>query len=109
MPNRGTCLKKLLTKRKSTMFEKNSIFATEICNKQKNSMKKKELYFTIYCIGIVAEELGRDARDIFRLMQKGGIIKGYIVPCFDVLHTFSRDYIISDLTQLMQKKGLIAA
>lgn len=72
-------------------------------------MKKEELNFTIYCVGIVAEGLGRDARDVYRLMQKGNIIMDYIVPCFDVLHAFSREYIIEDLTGLMKKKGLLAA
>ncbi|MCQ2243069.1 MAG: DUF3791 domain-containing protein [Bacteroidaceae bacterium] len=72
-------------------------------------MKNDDLNFTIYCVGIMAESLGCDARDVYRLMQKGDIIMGYIVPCFDVLHSFSREYIIDDLTQLMKKKGLLAA
>lgn len=72
-------------------------------------MKKEDLKFTIYCVGIVAESLGLDARDVYHLMQKGNIIMGYIVPCFDVLHTFSREYIVEDLTQLMKKKGILAA
>lgn len=75
----------------------------------KTEMNKEDLNFTIYCVGIVAESLGRDARDVFHLMQKGNIIMGYIVPCFDVLHSFSREYIVDDLTQLMKKKGLLAA
>ena len=33
-------------------------------------MKKEDLNFTIYCVGIVAESLGRDARDVYRLMQQ---------------------------------------
>lgn len=74
-----------------------------------NNMKKEDLNFTIYCVGIVAESLGRAARDVYRLMQQGNIIMGYIVPCFDVLHSFSREYIVEDLTQLMKKKGLLAA
>ena len=56
----------------------------------------------------MAESLGKDARYVYHLMQKGDIIMGYIVPCFDVLHTFSRNYIIEDLTSLVQKKGLLS-
>jgi len=70
-------------------------------------MQKEDLNFTIYCIGIVSEALGCDARDIYKLMKKGDIIMGYIVPCFDVLHTFSRQYLVDDLTLLMRKKSLI--
>lgn len=67
-----------------------------------------DLYISLG-VGIMAESLGRDARDVYRLMQKGNIIMGYIVPCFDVLHSFSREYIIEDLTRLMKNKGLLAA
>ena len=31
----------------------------------------------------------------------------YIVPCYDVLHTFSREYIVEDLVDLMNKKGVL--
>lgn len=72
-------------------------------------MKKEELNFTIYCIGIVAESLKRDACEIYRLMTKGNIIMGYIVPCFDTLHTFSRNYIVDTLTNLMKQKGVLTA
>lgn len=72
-------------------------------------MKRTDLNFTIYCVGIVAESLDMDSRDVYRLMQKGDMIMGYIVPCFDVLHSFSRDYIVQDLTTMMKNKGLIAA
>lgn len=79
------------------------IFVTKYISK----MKKEDLNFTIYCVGIMAESLGKDSREIYHLMQKGDIIMGYIVPCFDVLHSFSREYIIEDLTNLMQRKGLL--
>ncbi len=51
---------------------------------ERPAMTKEDLNFTIYCVGIMAESL-------------------------DVLHTFSREYIIEDLTRLMKKKGLLAA
>ncbi|MCQ2217392.1 MAG: DUF3791 domain-containing protein [Paludibacteraceae bacterium] len=70
-------------------------------------MNKEEMNFTIYCVGIVAESLGRDDSEIYRIMQKAKLIMGYIVPCFDVLHTFSKEYIIEDITNLMKKKGLL--
>lgn len=76
-------------------------------NKSICDMNKEEMNFTIYCVGIVAESLGRDDSEIYRIMQKANLIMGYIVPCFDVLHTFSKEYIIEDITNLMKKKGLL--
>ena len=40
-------------------------------------------------------------------MQDANIIDGYIVPCYDVLHTFSKEYIVDDLVDFMQKKGAL--
>ena len=42
-------------------------------------------------------------------MTEGQIISDYIVPCYDVLHTFSREYIVEDLIDLMNKKGVLKA
>lgn len=41
-------------------------------------------------------------------MQNAGIIDDYIVPCYDVLHTFPKDYIVEDLIGFMRKKGALA-
>ena len=51
----------------------------------------------------------RNAKDVYHRMSKGGIISDYIVPCYDVLHTFSREYIVEDLVDLMNKKGVLKA
>ena len=72
-------------------------------------MDYKILSFVIFCVGSVAEALKMSARDIYRQMSKGGVISDYIVPCYDVLHTFSREYIVEDLVDFMNKKGLLNA
>lgn len=66
------------------------------------------LNFTIFCISNVAKALGISQRDTYHTMQHAGIIDGYIVPCYDTLHTFSREYIVDDLIDLMKKKGALA-
>lgn len=71
-------------------------------------MDFKTLNFTIFCIGNVALALGMDAREVYHRMQNADIIDGYIVPCYDVLHTFSKEYIVEDLIRFMQKKGALA-
>ena len=57
----------------------------------------------------MADALKMSARDVYQSMTKGGIISDYIVPCYDVLHTFSREYIVEDLVDLMTKKGVLKA
>ena len=70
-------------------------------------MGREELGFTIYCIGILAERLGITEREAYHLLCKGDMVDDYIVPCFDVLHTFSKDYIVDDLVALLKKKEVL--
>ena len=64
--------------------------------------------FTIFCVNNVAAYLNRSAKEVYHLMQDADIINGYIVPCYDVLHTFSKEYIVEDLVSFMQKKGALS-
>ncbi len=70
-------------------------------------MDFKILTFTIFCINNVADYLGKNAKEIYHRMQDADIIDGYIVPCFDILHTFSKEYIVEDLVSFMHKKGAL--
>jgi len=72
-------------------------------------MDFKTLNFVIFCVGSVADALKMNARDVYQRMSQGNIISDYIVPCYDVLHTFSREYIVEDLLDLMNKKGVLKA
>lgn len=71
-------------------------------------MTTQSLNFTIFCIGSIADHLNMDARDVYHKLQSANIISDYIVPCYDVLHTFSKEYIIEDLVSYMNKKGVLA-
>lgn len=71
-------------------------------------MNYKVLNFTIFCISNVAAVLGKSARDVYHCMQDAGIINDYIIPCYDVLHTFPKDYIVDDLISFMKKRGALS-
>lgn len=67
----------------------------------------KELEFAIFCIENVAERLGADARRIYELLtKKSNILNGYIVPEYELLHTQSKDYIVDDIIELMEERGV---
>ena len=72
-------------------------------------MDFKTLDFVIFCVGSVADALKMSAKDVYRRMSEGKIISDYITPCYDVLHTFSKKYIVEDLIDLMNKRGVLNA
>jgi hypothetical protein len=47
--------------------------------------------------------------DVYGRLKESGILMEYIVPCYDVLHTFSREYIVEELIGLMRKRGVLKA
>ena len=54
----------------------------------------KELEFVIFCIESIASELGADAEQVYKVLtEKSDILKGYIVPEYEILHTQSKEYI----------------
>ena len=48
------------------------------------------------------------AAEVYRRLKQSGILHGYIIPSYDVLHTFSKEYLMEDLTEYMREKGVLA-
>ncbi len=68
---------------------------------------EKELDFAIFCIENIAIHLGVEAEKVYEaLTVKSDILNGYIVPCYDVLHTQGKEYIVEDIVGLMKERGV---
>ncbi|MCC8114116.1 MAG: DUF3791 domain-containing protein [Bacteroidales bacterium] len=56
-------------------------------------------------MGSVAERLDLPLATVYRRVKDSNIIDGYLVPGYDPLHTFSREYITDEVIDFMKKKG----
>lgn len=66
-----------------------------------------ELEFAVFCIENVAAKLGVDAERVYQAFtEKSDILNGYIVPEYEVLHTQSREYIVDDILDVLQERGV---
>ena len=70
-------------------------------------MDKKTLEFLTFCISKLSIQLKLPQREVYSRLKKSGILYGYIVPSYDVLHTFSSRYLMDDLTEYMREKGVL--
>ena len=61
-------------------------------NRRSMIMTTQELEFAIFCIESVAQEQKTD---------------DYVIPCYDSLHTQSKEYIVDDLIHIMQERGVL--
>lgn len=69
--------------------------------------ESKELEFVIFCIENIALRLHVDAQKVYvALSEQTNILKDYIIPEYEVLHTQSKDYIVDDIIDVMHERGV---
>ena len=71
-------------------------------------MDNRTLEFVTYCIGQLSLLLKLPQREVYKRLKRSGILYDYIVPSYDVLHTFGSHYLMEDLTEYMKEKGVLA-
>lgn len=70
-------------------------------------MTKDVLEFVTYCIGSLAQRLHWPQGKVYKQLMASGILYDYIVPSYDVLHTFGSRYLMDDLIDYMREKGVL--
>ena len=68
-------------------------------------MDSEVLEFVTYCISKLAQTLGMSQSDVYIRLKRSGILYEYIVPSYDVLHTFGSRYLMDDIIGFMKEKG----
>lgn len=68
-------------------------------------MDKNILEFITFAIGSVAERLQKSPSEIYKIFRQSNVIAGYLIPAYDVLHTFGRQYLVDDVLDFMKEKG----
>ena len=70
-------------------------------------MQEYQLDFVTYCVGNLADRLNMSASKVYKMLRSTDILSGYMIPCYDVLHTFSKEYIMDDLINLLKRRGAL--
>ena len=71
-------------------------------------MTPEQSFFAVFCIEALADETGTTGDKIYKMLSEDSdILDSYILPCFDALHTQGKDYIVRELKELMQKRGVL--
>jgi len=69
-------------------------------------MTFEQLDFATFCIGNLAVKLNIPQREVYNKLKTSGILFDYIIKGYDVLHTFSKEYLMNDIISYMNEKGL---
>ena len=70
-------------------------------------MSTERLDFITFCVGSLADTLHVSASQVYSALRLSGVLNDYIVPCYDVLHTFSKDYLVEELTEVLKERGAL--
>lgn len=66
-----------------------------------------ELECVVFCIENLAAALHVDGATAYRILtDKSDVLKSYIAPCYDVLHTQGKEYIVNDILEVLQGRGV---
>lgn len=71
-------------------------------------MNFETLNFITFCVGSLSDALKMSAGTVYQLLRTSGILTEYLIPGYEVLHTFSKEYIVEDLIQCMKEKGVLS-
>jgi hypothetical protein len=76
--------------------------------KTKTEMTPEQLLFAIFCIESLADNLKTTGDKIYKMLTfDSDILDSYIVPNYDALHTQGKEYIIREIKEIMQERGVL--
>jgi len=68
----------------------------------------EQSFFAVFCIEALADDLGITGSKIYKMLaENSDILDNYIIPCYDALHTQGKEYIVRELKELLQEKGVL--
>ena len=67
-------------------------------------INEKEMDFVVYCVENLANYISEDSVKVFDLLDENDLIEGYILKFYDILHTQSKEWIVEDLVQQLEKR-----
>lgn len=74
---------------------------------ENEKISKDELEFTIFCIESLAEFYHVDGRRMYDVLtRKSDILYNYIIPVYDPLHTQGKTYIVNELIEVINERGV---
>lgn len=69
-------------------------------------INEKEMDFVVYCVENLANYISEDSVKVFDLLDANDLIEGYILKFYDILHTQGKDWIVEDLVEQLEKRGI---
>lgn len=68
-------------------------------------MNSSNLTFIVYVIHQLADTWGQPPAKVYDTLTRTGVMKDYLIPYYDVLHTLGREYLVDDISGMVLERG----
>ena len=68
-------------------------------------MTKETLSFVLFIIHKLSSAWSISPREVYKILKKTNCIQDYIILDYDVLHTLGAEYLVTDITEYVRRKG----
>jgi len=69
-------------------------------------MTPKILDFIVFLINNISNELNESVSEIYSKLESINAFDNYLIPCYEVLHTQGKEYLIEDLKEYAELRGV---
>lgn len=66
---------------------------------------ENELEFSTFIFYSLSDSWNISPAEIYKVLNSSGILDGYVIEAYDVLHTLGKEYLIKDITELVKERG----
>lgn len=66
---------------------------------------ENELEFSAFIFYSLSDSWKISPTEVYKVLNSSGILDGYIIEAYDVLHTLGKEYLVEDITDLVNGRG----
>lgn len=70
------------------------------------SCNNEQLKFSVYIINQISQIIKKPTAVVYKILAESGVLDEYIISCYDSLHTLGREYLVDDITGLLNDRGI---
>lgn len=72
-----------------------------------SEQERRVLDFVVFLLHRVSAKWGWSVPATYQALSSTGILKGYIIPCYDTLHTMGEAALVDDVTAFARERGVL--
>ncbi len=71
----------------------------------KDLQSRQQMSFVVFLVHILSKAWHKLPSSVYAILKESGVLSGYIIPSYDVLHTLGARYLIDDITECVHDWG----